>query len=60
MVIACRSPINADCGITVLSGFNGVAVAAGGVNPVASGVAPAIHISPAGSTAAAVAIDATD
>ena len=57
---AFKSPINTDGGITALSGFNGVAVGAGGVAPETSGVAPVIQISPAGSTAAAVAIDAAD
>ena len=60
IVTACRSPINADCGITALSGFSGVGEGDGGVRPVTNGVAPAIHMSPAGSTAAAVAIDAAD
>ena len=57
---ACKSPINTAGGITALSGSKGVAVGEGAINPVASGVAPVIQISPAESTAAAVAIDAAD
>ena len=52
--------MNTDGGITVLSGSKGVAVGEGAINPVASGVAPAIQMSPAASTAAAVAIDEAD
>ena len=57
---ACKSPINVAGGIATLSGSNGVAVGEGAINPVASGVAPVIQISPAESTAAAVAIYAAD
>ena len=47
-------------GATALSGFTGVAAGVGGIKPKAKGVAPAIQISPAASTAAAVAMDAAD
>ena len=58
MVIACRSPTNVVGGVTALSGLMGLGCS--GTSPMANGVAPAIQISPAESTAAAVAIEAGD
>lgn len=60
IVTACKLPIGELGGATALSGFTGVAVGVGGIKPKAKGVAPAIQISPAASTAAAVAMDAAD
>jgi hypothetical protein len=60
IVTACKFPTKLAGGTEALSGFTGVGTGLGGFKPKAKGVAPVIQISPAESTAAAVAIDVAD
>ena len=59
-VTACKLPKAVVGGAEALSGFIGVAAGLGAISPSAKGVAPAIQMSPAESTTAAVAIDTGD
>jgi hypothetical protein len=59
-VTACKLPTAVFGKTDALSGLTGVAVGLGDTKPKAKGVAPTIQISPAESTAAAVAIEAAD